>query len=41
MKLIEQIRELISRGEIKDASTNLLEDIANAVWVILYLSERL
>lgn len=31
MKLIEQIRELISRGEIKDASTNLLEDIANAV----------
>ena len=31
MKLIEQIRELISRGEIKDASTNLLEDTANAV----------
>ena len=31
MKFIEQIRERISRGEIKDASTNLLEDIANAV----------
>jgi hypothetical protein len=31
MKLTEQVKGLISRGEIRDASTNLLEDTINAV----------
>lgn len=31
MKFTEQIKGLISRGEIQEASTNMLEDTINAV----------
>lgn len=31
MKLIEQARSLISRGDIQEASTNILEDMINAL----------
>lgn len=31
MTFIEQVKTLISRGEIQEASTNFIEDILNAI----------
>lgn len=31
MRFIEQIKGLVSRGEVQEASTNMLEDTINAI----------
>jgi hypothetical protein len=32
MKFTEQVKSFVTRGEIQEASANILEDIINAIW---------